>query len=1069
MDVDLAQNVLGWINDKRAAAGQAHLELELACSTAASTEAEAVVQSSSKIAGHTQQQLESVCSTAAVYVSSGITETLTTVVLAVPFSESGSVDRILRCLSEVCSSQADVSSTLESLRATHAGIAHATSAATGATCVVINLLSRHADVLDVAGHTVEAASCHIPAAMLAPGRSGAGGGGADAPAEVSAEGSGEGEADGTSVVEPAAAAVLPSLPVGILLRAGARATGARLYVGGEAALSAPYAPARLLALPLPQGLSAAVGEEGDAGEEEEKKGAEEAAPEPPSMHVALRAPSHGREEGVPVWQDGPDCIAVTGEEGSATVHVPLAAVVADPATAAPSYVLHVLGSTVGAGEGEKGGAEVVIARLALHVGGVGVGVEGSGTASQGGEEEGWGQGLRGGSMSDSQVLGGEGAGSVGAPALPVHVCAEGFTDVSCLVPALAVAQGLGQPLPAAHTPSLMPVHIAGGPGGFTVLPTSECGLAVGVTPDVPRVSHLLLVAGSSHEEAQGACPEGYDCLPVPNLASALGAQLGAGRVEPTHVYLAVTRGSGPPVTHCDLVTLHTSVTVDASSPLPSLTAPEGYALQVLDVAVRVPMPAQEQEGEEKVEEGPRTGISLVRFALLQTCEVSAAQAVADGHASVIVQGEGRAESFIGVEDGRGSDTMMGGDAPFLSLSDMGYGESVREPTEEELEAQKAEMIDLIHAALEEQVGLKDEQRRTGAVIAAWLSKRAPSAEELPAPAAVDVSNVRAAAATAFALADKTRKFTAAVEAFTKERERAEDERQRAEAKALGLQSQADVKEAVLNDIRASFSAFKREVARGALHSQTRKPIPRPLLDKYEEQETLKEDELSRAQLRFLAAQAAVSKLEATIAAKDKLADGLQLMDFEQLKIENAALGEKIEDRTNEINKLRKKTTGAVQVLTHVREKLQFVSAEVTRLSAELQAVDMEVSAQRLSLAQGKKERERMRAENDQARQAQGFAYIDKLAIDYERRKRSVSLQLPLNWTHTLTLVLSTCRFSLAKISWRVCSKITCRKHIRRVRFKQHWTKLREQWLIRHTIATNEDCGTSYSSVILFHV
>jgi len=44
-----------------------------------------------------------------------------------------------------------------------------------------------------------------------------------------------------------------------------------------------------------------------------------------------------------------------------------------------------------------------------------------------------------------------------------------------------------------------------------------------------------------------------------------------------------------------------------------------------------------------------------------------------------------------------------------------------------------------------------------------------------------------------------------------------------------------------------------------------------------------------------------------------LSEGLHLIDFEQLKIENQSLNEKIEERNEELLKLRKKTTTTVQV------------------------------------------------------------------------------------------------------------------------------------------------------------
>lgn len=68
----------------------------------------------------------------------------------------------------------------------------------------------------------------------------------------------------------------------------------------------------------------------------------------------------------------------------------------------------------------------------------------------------------------------------------------------------------------------------------------------------------------------------------------------------------------------------------------------------------------------------------------------------------------------------------------------------------------------------------------------------------------------------------------------------------------------------------------------------------------------------------------LKKLEMSLKKKEELAEGLHLIDFEQLKIENSTLNEKIEERNEELNKLRKKTNQTVQVLTHIKEKLQFV-------------------------------------------------------------------------------------------------------------------------------------------------
>ena len=55
------------------------------------------------------------------------------------------------------------------------------------------------------------------------------------------------------------------------------------------------------------------------------------------------------------------------------------------------------------------------------------------------------------------------------------------------------------------------------------------------------------------------------------------------------------------------------------------------------------------------------------------------------------------------------------------------------------------------------------------------------------------------------------------------------------------------------------------------------------------------------------------KLERTYRAREQLAEGLHMIDFEQLKIENQTLHEKIEERNEELSKLKRKKTITVQV------------------------------------------------------------------------------------------------------------------------------------------------------------
>jgi hypothetical protein len=57
----------------------------------------------------------------------------------------------------------------------------------------------------------------------------------------------------------------------------------------------------------------------------------------------------------------------------------------------------------------------------------------------------------------------------------------------------------------------------------------------------------------------------------------------------------------------------------------------------------------------------------------------------------------------------------------------------------------------------------------------------------------------------------------------------------------------------------------------------------------------------------------MARLEQTLKQKEELAEGLHFIDFEQLKIENQSLNEKIEERNEELLRLKRKITTTVQV------------------------------------------------------------------------------------------------------------------------------------------------------------
>ncbi|CAK9033521.1 unnamed protein product [Durusdinium trenchii] len=127
----------------------------------------------------------------------------------------------------------------------------------------------------------------------------------------------------------------------------------------------------------------------------------------------------------------------------------------------------------------------------------------------------------------------------------------------------------------------------------------------------------------------------------------------------------------------------------------------------------------------------------------------------------------------------------------------------------------------------------------------------------------------------------------------------------------------------------------------------------------------------------------LAKLEQALRNKDELAENLHVIDFEQLKIENQQLNEKIEERNEELHKLRKKTIVTVQIITHMREKVQFVQKEYQILKEELAQLDQDLGAQRDLVTKTKHERDEHRQEYASLKQQTGIMNSEHLTKDFK--------------------------------------------------------------------------------------
>ena len=117
-----------------------------------------------------------------------------------------------------------------------------------------------------------------------------------------------------------------------------------------------------------------------------------------------------------------------------------------------------------------------------------------------------------------------------------------------------------------------------------------------------------------------------------------------------------------------------------------------------------------------------------------------------------------------------------------------------------------------------------------------------------------------------------------------------------------------------------------------------KKIPQRILDEVENKENHVNDFCNQLRLEIITMRMELEKNVKHLANREELADGLHLIDFEKLKIENQSLSEKIEERNDEIYKLTNKSNVNVHILAHIKEKLKWEQDKIQDLVSDFNQI-----------------------------------------------------------------------------------------------------------------------------------
>lgn len=134
-------------------------------------------------------------------------------------------------------------------------------------------------------------------------------------------------------------------------------------------------------------------------------------------------------------------------------------------------------------------------------------------------------------------------------------------------------------------------------------------------------------------------------------------------------------------------------------------------------------------------------------------------------------------------------------------------------------------------------------------------------------------------------------------------------------------------EVEMSEVKKEHYEFKRDVVGGERNFRTGKTAADKVMRFLEEKMREKDSLIDKLTLKNTALQSQTNKLQGLLQQKEEMGEVLHVIDFDQLKIENQQYNEKIEERNNELLKLKLTTGNIVQVLNTSKKRLSALTAE----------------------------------------------------------------------------------------------------------------------------------------------
>ncbi|XP_075246825.1 cilia- and flagella-associated protein 263-like [Convolutriloba macropyga] len=183
--------------------------------------------------------------------------------------------------------------------------------------------------------------------------------------------------------------------------------------------------------------------------------------------------------------------------------------------------------------------------------------------------------------------------------------------------------------------------------------------------------------------------------------------------------------------------------------------------------------------------------------------------------------------------------------------------------------------------------------------------------------------------------------------------------------------------------------FEREIVKGAVNNRTGQILAEKIQRHFEEKLRAKDAMIDKTRLKNNTLKASVKKMKQQLKQKEEMGEILSVVDFKQLKIENQQYLNKIDDKNQELLRLKLMAGNTMQVLNKYKSKLNKMTEENRQLNEDLEKRNFMLDSITKESSGVEKEQEKAYEENQKLRgQLENFRVPE--VIEYVRDKAELT-------------------------------------------------------------------------------